>query len=446
MIWNPEMETMPWERLRTLQLERLQQTARRVYERVPFYRAALDKQGLKPADIRSLEDIRKLPFTRKADFRDTYPTGLFAVPMNQVIRIHASSGTTGKPIIAGYTRADINMWAETCARCLASAGAVPGDTFQNAYGYGLFTGGLGFHYGGELMGLTVIPVSGGNTERQILLIQDLKPQILTCTPSYALTIAETIRTMGIDAASLGLKAAVLGAEPWTEEMRKEIEAKLHLKAVNIYGLTEVIGPGVSCECVEVQDGAHVYEDHFYPEVIDPNTGEVLPHGTRGELVFTSLTKEALPVLRYRTGDIASLDASPCACGRTSVRMSRIVGRTDDMLIIRGVNVFPSQIETALMRIPGLSPHYQLVVTREKTLDELEVRVEVSPEIFRQIGGEILVDEVHQADHAVHELRRRIAERLRGALNLNTTVTLLPPGGAPRSEGGKLKRVGDKRKL
>ncbi|MBI3122259.1 MAG: AMP-binding protein, partial [candidate division NC10 bacterium] len=256
----------------------------------------------------------------------------------------------------------------------------------------------------------------------------------------------TIRTMGMDAGSLGLRAAVLGAEPWTEEMRQEIEAKLCLKAVNIYGLTEVIGPGVSCECVEVQNGAHVYEDHFYPEVIDPNTGEVLPHGTRGELVFTSLTKEALPVLRYRTGDLASLDASPCGCGRTSVRMSRIVGRTDDMLIIRGVNVFPSQIETALMRIPELSPHYQLVVTREKTLDELEVRVEVSPEFFRQIGGEILVDETHQADHAVHELRRRIAERLRGALNLNTTVTLLSPGGAPRSEGGKLKRVVDKRKL
>ena len=446
MIWNPEMETMPRERLGALQLERLQQTARRVCERVPFYRQAFDKHGVKPADIRTLEDLRKLPFTRKADFRETYPTGLFAVPMNQVLRIHASSGTTGKPIIAGYTRADLSMWAETCARCLASAGAQPGDTFQNAYGYGLFTGGLGFHAGGELLGLTVIPVSGGNTERQILLIQDLKPKILTCTPSYALTIAETIRTMGIDAASLGLKAAVLGAEPWTEEMRKEIEAKLCLKAVNIYGLTEVIGPGVSCECVEVQNGAHVYEDHFYPEVIDPNTGEVLPHGTRGELVFTSLTKEALPVLRYRTGDLASLDASPCGCGRTSVRMSRIVGRTDDMLIIRGVNVFPSQIETALMRIPELSPHYQLVVTREKTLDELEVRVEVSPEFFRQIGGEILVDETHQADHAVHELRRRIAERLRGALNLNTTVTLLSPGGAPRSEGGKLKRVVDKRKL
>ncbi|MBI3085058.1 MAG: phenylacetate--CoA ligase [candidate division NC10 bacterium] len=446
MIWNPEIETMPRERLGALQLERLQQTARRVYERVPFYRQAFDKHGVKPADIRTLEDLRKLPFTRKADFRETYPTGLFAVPMNQVLRIHASSGTTGKPIIAGYTRADLSMWAETCARCLASAGAVPGDTFQNAYGYGLFTGGLGFHSGGELLGLTVIPVSGGNTERQILLIQDLKPKILTCTPSYALTIAETIRTMGIEAASLGLKAAVLGAEPWTEEMRREIEAKLYLKAVNIYGLTEVIGPGVSCECVEVQNGAHVYEDHFYPEVIDPNTGEVLPHGTRGELVFTSLTKEALPVLRYRTGDLASLDASPCACGRTSVRMSRIVGRTDDMLIIRGVNVFPSQIETALMRIPELSPHYQLVVTREKTLDELEVRVEVSPEFFRQIGGEILVDETHQADHAVHELRRRIGERLRGALNLNTTVTLLSPGGAPRSEGGKLKRVVDKRKL
>ena len=446
MIWNPEMETMPRERLRALQIERLQQTARRVYERVSFYRNAFDKAGVNPTDIRSLEDIRKLPFTRKADFRDTYPTGLFAVALDQVVRIHASSGTTGKPIIAGYTRADVNMWAETCARCLASAGALPGDVFQNAYGYGLFTGGLGFHYGGELMGLTVIPVSGGNTERQILLIRDLKPKILTCTPSYALTIAETMRTMGIDPAGLGLKAAVVGAEPWTEEMRKEIEAKLRLKAVNIYGLTEVIGPGVSCECVEVQHGAHIYEDHFYPEVIDPNTGEVLPPGTRGELVFTSLTKEALPVIRYRTGDIASLDASPCVCGRTSIRMSRIVGRTDDMLIIRGVNVFPSQIEAALMRIPELSPHYQLVITREKTLDELEVRVEVSDEFFRLIGGEILVDEAHQADHAVHDLRRRVGERLRGALNLSTTVRLLPPGGAPRSEGGKLKRVTDKRKL
>jgi phenylacetate-CoA ligase len=317
------------------------------------------------------------------------------------------------------------MWAETCARCLASAGAVPGDTFQNAYGYGLFTGGLGFHYGGELMGLTVIPVSGGNTERQILLILDLKPKILTCTPSYALTIAEAMRTMGIHPADLGLKAAILGAEPWTEEMRKDIETKLHLKAVNIYGLTEVIGPGVSCECVEAQNGAHIYEDHFYPEVIDPNTGVVLPPGTPGELVFTSLTKEALPVIRYRTGDIASVAASPCACGRTSVRMSRIVGRTDDMLIIRGVNVFPSQIETALMRITELTPHYQLVITREKTLDELEVRVEVGHEFFRLIGGEILVDETHQADHAVHELRRRVGDRLRNALNLNTTVTLLP---------------------
>jgi len=446
MIWNPEMETLPRDRLRARQLERLQRTVRRVQENVPFYRDALKKHGVTPADIRTLEDIRKLPFTRKADFRDTYPTGLFAVPVTQVVRIHASSGTTGKPIIAGYTRADIQMWAETCARCLASAGAVPGDTFQNAYGYGLFTGGLGFHYGGELMGLTVIPVSGGNTERQILLLQDLKPKILTCTPSYALTLAEAIQNMGIDPAGLGLKSAVLGAEPWTEEMRREIEAKLHLKAVNIYGLTEVIGPGVSCECVEAQNGAHIYEDHFYPEVIDPNTGEVLPYGTRGELVFTSLTKEALPVIRYRTGDIASLDPSPCACGRTGIRMSRIVGRSDDMLIIRGVNVFPSQIETALIQIPELTPHYQLVVTREKTLDELEVRAEVNDQFFRRIGGEILVDETHHADHAVHELRRRVGDRLRSALSLNTKVTLLPPGGAPRSEGGKLKRVVDKRKL
>jgi phenylacetate-CoA ligase len=446
MIWNREMETLSRDRLRAQQLERLQRTVRRVHETVAFYREAFQKNGVKPADIRTLEDIRRLPFTGKADFRDTYPAGLFAVPMNQVVRIHASSGTTGKPIIAGYTRADIEMWAETCARCLASAGAVPGDTFQNAYGYGLFTGGLGFHYGGELMGLTVIPVSGGNTERQILLLQDLKPKILTCTPSYALTLAEAIRKMGIDSAGIGLKSAVLGAEPWTEEMRREIEAKLHLKAVNIYGLTEVIGPGVSCECVEVQHGAHIYEDHFYPEVIDPNTGEVLPHGTRGELIFTSLTKEALPVIRYRTGDIASLDPSPCACGRTSIRMSRIVGRTDDMLIIRGVNVFPSQIESALIQIPELTPHYQLVVTREKTLDELEVRAEVNDQFFRLIGGEILVDESHQADHAVHELRRRVAERLRSALNLNTKITLLAPGGGPRSEGGKLKRVVDKRKL
>jgi phenylacetate-CoA ligase len=446
MIWNPEMETLPRDRLRALQLQRLQQTVHRVYDQVPFYRQAFDNRGVKPADIREMEDIRKLPFTRKADFRDTYPTGLFAVPLNQVVRIHASSGTTGKPIIAGYTRADIAMWAETCARCLASAGAVPGDTFQNAYGYGLFTGGLGFHYGGELMGLAVIPVSGGNTERQILLIQDLKPKILTCTPSYALTLAGAIRGMGMDPSRLGLKAAVLGAEPWTEEMRKEIEAALHLKAVNIYGLTEVIGPGVSCECVEVQNGAHIYEDHFFPEVIDPNTGEVLPPGERGELVFTSLTKEALPVIRYRTGDLATLDASACACGRTGVRMSRIVGRTDDMLIIRGVNVFPSQIETALMRIPELSPHYQLIVTREKTLDELEVRVEVSEEFFRQIGGNLPVDEAAQADQAVHDLRRRVGDRLRSALNLSTKVTLLPPGQAPRSEGGKLKRVVDRRKL
>ncbi len=446
MIWNPEMETLPRDRLRAQQLERLQRTVHRINENVPFYREAFKKNGVKPADIRTLEDIRKLPFTRKADFRDTYPTGLFAVPMNQVVRIHASSGTTGKPIIAGYTRADIQMWAETCARCLASAGAVPGDTFQNAYGYGLFTGGLGFHYGGELMGLTVIPVSGGNTERQILLLQDLKPKILTCTPSYALTLAEAIRNMGIDPAGLGLKSAVLGAEPWTEEMRQGIETKLHLRAVNIYGLTEVIGPGVSCECVEVQNGAHIYEDFFYPEVIDPNTSEVLPHGTRGELIFTSLTKEALPVIRYRTGDIASLDPSPCACGRTGIRMSRIVGRSDDMLIIRGVNVFPSQIEAALIQIPELTPHYQLVVSREKTLDELEVRAEVNDQFFRMIGGEILVDETHQADHAVHALRRRITERLRSALSLNTKVTLLPPGGAPRSEGGKLKRVVDKRKL
>jgi phenylacetate-CoA ligase len=446
MIWNPEMETMPRDRLRALQLQRLRHTVQRVYERVPFYRQLFDGHGVTPADIRELEDIRKLPFTRKADFRDTYPTGLFAVPLNQAVRIHASSGTTGKPIIAGYTRADIAMWAETCARCLASAGAVPGDVFQNAYGYGLFTGGLGFHYGGELMGLTVIPVSGGNTERQILLMQDLKPAVLTCTPSYALTLAEAITGMGIDRSTLGLKTAVLGAEPWTEEMRKEIEAKLHLTAVNIYGLTEVIGPGVSCECREVQNGAHIYEDHFLPEVIDPNTGEVLPHGVRGELLFTTLTKEAVPVIRYRTGDLATLDPSPCACGRTGIRMSRILGRTDDMLIIRGVNVFPSQIETAIMRIPELTPHYQLVVTREKTLDELEVRVEVSEEFFRRVGGELLVEETVQADHAVHGLRRTVSDRLRSALNLSTMVTLLPPGGAPRSEGGKLKRVVDRRKL
>jgi phenylacetate-CoA ligase len=437
MIWNRTAETMTRSDLEALQRRRLADLVARVHAKVPFYREAFDRAGVRPDQVRSLDDLRRLPFTRKADLRDHYPFGLFAVSLDQVVRVHASSGTTGKPTVVGYTRADLGVWAEVCARSLGASGARPGDVFHNAYGYGLFTGGLGMHYGGELMGLTVVPVSGGNTERQLLLLQDFKPRVIACTPSYMLTLAEAAAARGVDPRSLTIRSAVLGAEPWTEAMRGQIERLLPVKAVNIYGLSEVIGPGVSNECVEAQRGSHVFEDHFLVEVVDPRTGEPVAAGEVGELVFTTLTKEALPVIRYRTGDLASLDPAPCVCGRTFVRMSLIVGRTDDMLIIRGINVFPSQIEAVVMQFAELSPNYQLVVARERTLDSLEVRVEVAPNAAHPPAPR---GDAAAAD----DLRRRIADRLRGVIGIAARITLQAPGSLPRSEGGKLRRVIDER--
>ena len=447
MLWNPRMETMPRAELQALQLRRLQEMMWRVYLRVPFYRRALDAAGVRPGGVQRLEDLTRLPFTRKADFRDNHPFGLFAVPRQEVARLHASSGTTGKLTVVGYTRADLAMWAEVCARCLGAAGAEPGDVFHNAAGYGLFTGGLGMHAGAERMGLTVVPASGGNTERQVLLLREFRPAVLHAVPSYALTLAEALAAQGVNPASLGLRAALLGAEPWTEAMRGPLEKGLHLKAMNNYGLSEVIGPGVACECIEAQDGAHIWEDHFLSEVVDPESGEPLPPGQVGELVFTTLTKEALPVLRYRTGDLASLRPGPCRCGRTMVRMSRVRGRTDDMLIVRGVNVFPSQVEAALVGLGELSPHYQLVVDRPGTLDTLEVRIEVSDDFVRAAGGrpaQAKTDDLE--DGAGRHAAERAAERLHGILGIHAKVTLCAPGALPRSEGGKLKRVEDRRHL
>ena len=433
MIWNVPAETMPRGDLAALQASRLQALVRRVDERVPFYRQAFEQAGVRPEQIRTLADLRRLPWTRKTDLRDHYPFGLFAVPRDQVVRLHASSGTTGKPTVVGYTRADVQMWADVCARCLAAGGGRPGDVFHNAYGYGLFTGGLGMHYGAELMGMTVVPVSGGNTERQLLLIQDFQPRVIACTPSYMLTLAEAALARGLDPRRLPLRFAVLGAEPWTEAMRRQIERLLPVRAVNIYGLSEVIGPGVSNECVEAQQGSHVFEDHFLVEVVDPRSGEPRPPGEVGELVFTTLTKEALPVIRYRTGDLASLDPSPCRCGRTLARMSLVVGRTDDMLIIRGINVFPSQVESVVVQFPELSPHYQLRITRERALDDLEVRIEADPS---GNGG--------AAAGGGAALEARVAERLRGVVGIHIRVSVVPPGSLPRSEGGKLRRVIDER--
>ena len=432
MIWNEPIETMPRTELDALQGQRLVQLAAYLYERVPFYKQKFDEMGIQPDDIKGVHDLPKLPFTKKTDLRDNYPFGLFAVPMDEVIRVHASSGTTGRPTVVGYTRADLGLWAEVCARCFALSGAKPGDMFQNAYGYGLFTGGLGMHYGAERMGLTVIPVSGGNTARQMLLLQDFQTDVMACTPSYALTLADSLQEAGVDPADLPVRSFILGAEPWTEGMRQEVEAKLHADAVNIYGLSEIIGPGVSNECVEAKDGMHIMEDHFLPEIINPDTGEAMVDGAVGELVFTTLTKQAMPLLRYRTGDLCSITHEACKCGRTHARMSRILGRTDDMLIIRGVNVFPTQIEAALLGVAHVTPHYRLIVTREGHLDVLEVQVEVQEGVF---SG---------ADFNTRTLENSIHKALRETLGLNTKVTLLPPGQGPRSEGGKLSRVVDKR--
>lgn len=430
-IWNTEVECMEREKLTNLQAQRLCNTVQRVHSNVAFYRQKMKGLGVEPGDIKTVEDLRKLPFTYKQDLRDTYPYGLFAVPMDNVVRIHASTGTTGKRTVVGYTAKDIDTWAELIARGLTAAGAGKSDFVHVAYGYGLFTGGLGVHYGAEKIGATVIPVSSGNTKRQIEIMQDFGSTILTSTPSYALYIAETMREMGIDPRKdLKLKAGVFGAEPWTEEMRREIEQQMGIKAIDIYGLSEIMGPGVSVEC-EHQNGMHIQEDHFIAEIIDPVTEEPLPIGSEGELVFTCITKEAFPLIRYRTRDICRLNDEKCACGRTQIRMSKVTGRSDDMLIIRGVNVFPSQIESVLLELGIATPHYQLVVDRVGTLDSLEVHVEMTPEMFS--------DAVKQVEKAEQRMRNNIES----LLGLSCKVRLMEPKSIERSEG-KAKRVIDKR--
>jgi phenylacetate-CoA ligase len=432
-FWNKEAECMDAGKLRALQSERLVNVVRHAYENVPCYKRKFDDAGLSPDDIRGVDDISKIPFTTKPDFRDNYPFGMFAVPMDQVVRVHASSGTTGKSTVVGYTRNDIANWAELMARTLGAGGTTRGDIVQNAYGYGLFTGGLGAHYGAELIGASVVPISGGNTKRQIQIMEDFGCTVLCCTPSYAVLVGETAVEMGVNIRDFGLRVAFLGAEPWTERMRREIEGALNIDALDIYGLSEVMGPGVSFECME-KSGLHINEDHFIAEIIDPESGEVLPPGEKGELVFTTLTKEALPLLRYRTRDITYLDDTPCSCGRTFHRMHRVMGRTDDMLIIRGVNVFPSQIETVLIEAEGTEPQYLIVVDREKgSMDTMEVWVEVSSGVFS--------DEVR----SLEKLERKITAELQSALGVSLKVKLVEPKTITRSEG-KAKRVIDRREL
>ena len=429
--FQPEIETAPREKIVALQNERLIATVRRVYEKVPFYREKMQRAGVHPDDIRSIEDLHKLPFSYKQDLRDTYPYGLFAVPLKEVVRLHASSGTTGKQIVVGYTRKDLEIWSDCCARALCAAGCTDEDIVHVSYGYGLFTGGLGADGGATRLGATTVPVSSGNTQRQITILRDFGSTILCCTPSYALHIAQTLYDSGYTKEDISLKAGLFGAEPWTEEMRRQLEEMLGIKAYDIYGLTEVIGPGVGFECEE-QTGMHINEDHFIVEVIDPDTGEVLPEGTQGELVFTCITKEAFPILRYRTRDIGTITRAPCACGRTLVKMTKPRGRTDDMLIIRGVNVFPSQIETVLLQ-QGYTANYQIVVDRADHFDSLEVQVEISESVFS--------DTVR----GLAERTKELSTALKNLLGINAKVKLLEPNTIPRSEG-KAVRVIDKRKL
>ena len=431
-MWQPEYEAMPREQIRKLQGERLKWQVTRMYERVELFRKRMDEAGLTPNDINSVDDLKKLPFSYKQDLRDYYPYGLFAVPMKDIRRVHASSGTTGKQIVVGYTEADLAMWADCFARMLTAIGADENDFVQDAYGLGLFTGGFGAHDGAIRIGATAIPISSGNTPRQIQTMIDFGATVLCCTPSYALYLAEAIEEMGVKD-QLKLKAGIFGAEPWTEEMRREIEAKLGIKAYDIYGLSEILGPGVSYEC-EYQCGMHVCEDNFIPEIIDPDTGEVLPDGAQGELVFTTITKEGFPVIRYRTRDICSLNYEKCKCGRTHVRMNKPQGRTDDMLIIRGVNVFPSQIEEVLLHVgSSITPNYQIVVDRVNNTDTFEVLVEMSEELFS--------DDVKN----IEKTSKLISEKLKATLGINPKVTLVNPKSIARSEG-KAKRVIDNRKL
>ena len=430
MVWNSTYECMDREELERLKLDRLQRTVNHVYQNVPFYRARMQRAGVLPGDIRTLADLSRLPFTTKQDLRDNYPFGLFAVPQSEIVRIHASSGTTGKPTVVGYTQGDIATWSELIARCMAAAGADKHSVIQIAYGYGLFTGGLGMHYGAERLGATVIPISGGNTKRQVMLMKDFGTTLLACTPSYALFLAEALAEEGIDLSELKLRTGVFGAEPWTEGMRRQIEQRLGIRAMDIYGLSEIIGPGVAIEC-EQQNGLHIFEDHFIPEIVDPMTLQPVAHGEKGELVFTTITKEGIPMIRYRTRDLTFLDQSPCPCGRTHVRMGRILGRSDDMLIIRGVNVFPTQVESVLANYADVEPHYLIVVDRVNNMDVLEVWVEMSERLFS--------DTVRQ----IEEARGRITADIESVLGVNVTVKLVEPKTIERSQG-KAKRVLDKR--
>jgi len=434
MIRDSEHEKMPRKQLEKLQLERLQAKVKDVYEKVPFYRRAFKEKGVMPDDIKTLADLKKLPFTSKTDFRDNYPYGLMTVPLEKVVRIHSSSGTTGKPIIVPYTEADVDMWSEVMARTLASAGMTKNDVMQNAYGYGLFTGGLGFHYGCERLGAMVIPAGGGNTKRQILLIQDLGTTVITCTPTYAFILNETAKEMGVDFRETKLRLGIHGAEPWSEQMRKDIEERLGISAINVYGLTEVIGPGVSVEC-EHKNGMHIWEDHFLVEIINPATGEQLPYGQEGELIITTLTKEAQPVIRFRTRDITKLIAEPCQCGRTMVRMARITGRSDDMLVVRGVNVFPSQIESVLLEVEGVEPHYLIVVDRRDVFstEDLEIWVEVSEAVFS--------DEMQKME----KLEKKLRAEMDSVLGISARIKLVEPRTITRTEG-KAKRVVDRKDL
>jgi phenylacetate-CoA ligase len=429
-MFDRAAEMMARRDLAALQLARLEQTLARAYERVPPVRRKFDAAGIAPAHLKSLSDLAHFPFTMKTDLRDNYPFGLFAVPREEVLRLHASSGTTGKPTVVGYTRADLDLWSNLMARTLACAGARPGDIVHNAYGYGLFTGGLGFHYGAERLGATVVPVSGGGTERQVTLMQDFGATVLCATPSYALNIAEVARSMGVDVAKLPLRIGTFGAEPWSEPMRRDLERELGLKAVDVYGLSEILGPGVASECHVAQNGLHGWEDHFLFEVIDPETLAPLPLGATGELVVTTLTKEALPMIRYRTRDITRLSDEPCACGRTHVRIMRVTGRDDDMLVIRGVNVYPSQVEAALVGFPGLAPYYQIVLSREGALDAMTVEVE------RASG-------TPGDPRACAAKSDGVQRRLKSLVGVTCNVVVKPPGEVPRSQG-KAVRVRDER--
>jgi phenylacetate-CoA ligase len=438
-MYQVELERMARAELSALQLRRLRELVAYVGARVPFYQQALAEAGVTPEAICRLEDLSKLPFTRKDDLRAHYPFGLLAVPRAQLARVHASSGTTGKPTVVAYTKRDLAVFAEVVARSLAAAGARPGMMLHNAYGYGLFTGGLGLHGGAEALGMIVVPVSGGMTERQLMLIEDFRPEVICCTPSYAQTLAEAFAARGTPPEALSLKYAVLGAEPWSEAIRQQVDAGLGVTSTNIYGLSEIIGPGVANECIEARQGSHIWEDHFLPEIVDPDSGAPLPEGEVGVLVITTLTKEAMPLLRYWTGDLTTLTREPCACGRSCARIGPIVGRTDDMLIIRGVNVYPTQLEAALAGMEELVPLYQLVVHREGALDEAEFKIEVAEDFFRAVGA--LDDQIP----AVRSLRERASRKIKDTVGVSLKLTLLPPGEAPRSEGGKLRRVLDLRK-